>query len=269
VVETLRLDRQPQKALQEADAALQEYPKDRPLRLLKASMLGEQGHVDEALHELQSMLNNSPADDEVYRAIAQIDSQDKRFADAEVAAKKALSLSTKPEDQEFGHFLLGSLYEREKKYEAAEQEFKKVLSVDPTSAPAANYLGYMLAERGVRLEESVQYIQKALQLEPNNGAYLDSLGWAYFKMNRYDLAAPPLERAARLISNDPTIHEHLGHLYLQMGRRRQAEEQWERALQEWPHAVGSDFDSDQAAKLKKQLEDLRRGVKVAGSKAEN
>ena len=125
-----------------------------------------------------------------------------------------------------------------------------MLNADPTSAQAANYLGYMLAERGIRLDESVKYIQKALQLEPNNGAYLDSLGWAYFKMNRYDLAEPPLEKAARLVANDPTIHEHLGHLYLQMGKRRQAQEQWERALKEWPHAVGSDFDAEQAGKLK-------------------
>ena len=259
IIETLRLNRQPQKAVEELDNALKQYPNERSLRLLKASMLGEQGHVDEALRLLKSMLNNTPADGEIYRAMAQIGSQARRFDEAEADAQKALSLSSKPEDQEFGRFLLGSIYEREKKYELAEQQFQKVLSADPSSAPAANYLGYMLAERGVRLEESVKYIQKALQLEPNNGAYLDSLGWAYFKMNRYDLAVPPLEKAARLVSTDPTIHEHLGHLYLQMGRKRQAEEQWERALQEWPHAVGSDFDADQAARLKKQLEDLRRG----------
>lgn len=258
VVETLRLNRQPQKALEELDVALKQYPMERPLQMLKASLTGEQGHTDEALRQLNSMLNNTPADGEIYRAIAQIYSQGRRFPDAEAAARKALSLSSRPDDEEYGHFLLGSIYERQKKYELAEQEFKKVLTADPTSAQAANYLGYMLAERGIRLEESVRYIQKALHLEPNNGAYLDSLGWAYFKMNRYDLAEPPLEKAARLVTNDPTIHEHLGHLYLHMGKKRQAEEQWERALKEWPNAVGSDFDAEQASKLKKQLDDLRQ-----------
>jgi tetratricopeptide (TPR) repeat protein len=258
IVETLRLNRQPQKALEEAELALKQYPMERPLQMLKASLIGEQGHVDEALRQLKGLLNNTPADDEIYRAIAQINSQARRFPDAEAAAEKALSASSKPEDQEFGHFLLGSIYERQKKYDLAEGEFKKVLNADPTSAQAANYLGYMLAERGIRLDESVKYIQKALQLEPNNGAYLDSLGWAYFKMNRYDLAEPPLEKAARLVANDPTIHEHLGHLYLQMGKRRQAEEQWERALKAWPNAVGSDFDAEQAGRLKKQLDDLRQ-----------
>jgi regulator of sirC expression with transglutaminase-like and TPR domain len=60
-----------------------------------------------------------------------------------------------------------------------------------------------------------------------------------------------------LISNDPTIHEHLGHLYLQMGKKTLAQEEWERALKEWPRAVSSDFDAEQAAKLQKQLDQLR------------
>jgi tetratricopeptide (TPR) repeat protein len=115
----------------------------------------------------------------------------------------------------------------------------------------------MLADRGVRLEESVKYIQRALELEPNNGAYLDSLGWVYFKMGRYDLAEPPLEADARLMHNDPTIHEHLGNLYLRMGKTDRAQEEWQRALKEWPAAVSSDFDAEQAKELQKQLDELK------------
>jgi tetratricopeptide (TPR) repeat protein len=107
------------------------------------------------------------------------------------------------------------------------------------------------------LDESVKYIKKALELEPNNGAYLDSLGWAYFKMNRYELAETHLEKAAHLIQNDPTIHEHLGNVYLRMGKSTQAQGEFERALKEWPEAVSSDFDAEQAAKLQKQLDDLK------------
>jgi tetratricopeptide (TPR) repeat protein len=115
----------------------------------------------------------------------------------------------------------------------------------------------MLADRGVRLEESVKYIQKALELEPNNAAYLDSLGWAYFKMSRFDLAESHLEKAARLISSDPTVQEHLGHVYLRRGKEHQAQAAWERALREWPTALSSDFDAEQAAKLQKQLDELK------------
>jgi tetratricopeptide (TPR) repeat protein len=257
IVDTLRQNRQLPKALEEAEAAVQKYPDERPLRILRAYVLGELGRVEEATQQLQAFLNNTPADREIYLSIAQVYSQAKRYTEAEAAVRKAMALTPKPGDQEYALFMLGSIFERQKKYDLAEEQFKKVLAVDPLNAPAANYLGYMLADRGIRLEESLKYIQKALQLDPNNGAYLDSLGWAYFKMSRYDLAEAPLAKAARLITNDPTIHEHLGHLYLQMGKRTLAQEEWERALKEWPHAVSSDFDADQAAKLQKQLDELK------------
>jgi tetratricopeptide (TPR) repeat protein len=257
VIETLRLSRQPQKALEEAGAAVQKFPQDRPLAILRATLLGERGRLEEAIQQLQALLNNTPADREVHLAAAQIYSQAKHFAEAEAAARKALDLSKKLDDQEYPHFVLGSIYERQKKYDLAEEQFRQVLTVNPLNAAASNYLGYMLADRGVRLEESIKYIQKALELEPNNGAYMDSLGWAYYKMNRYDLAEPNLLKAAQKISGDPTIQEHLGHLYLQLGKQHEAQEAWERALKDWPNALSSDFDEEQAAKLQKQLEELK------------
>jgi tetratricopeptide (TPR) repeat protein len=256
IAETLRLEHQPDKAQAEVAAAVQTYPNDQALKILRATMLGEKGQVDEAVAELQTLLTKSSGDREIYISIAQVYSQGKRYHEAEQAVHKSLEITPNTDDQEYALFVLASIYERQKKYEVAEETFKKVLSVDPLNASASNYLGYMLADRGVRLEESVKYIKKALDLEPNNGAYLDSLGWAYFKMNRYDLAEPHLEKAARLIQNDPTIHEHLGNLYLRMGKVAMAREEWERALKEWPQAVSSDFDAEQAAKLQKQLEEL-------------
>ena len=258
IIETLRLDRKPQEAVAEADKAVELYPHDRSLKIIRASMMGEQGKVDEGVRELQGMISGTPTDLDVHLSIAQIYSQAKRFPEAEAAANRALQIATRPEDQNRAQFIFGSIYEREKKYDQAELTFKKVLTADPLNAAAANYLGYMLADRGVRLDESVKYIQKALQLEPNNGAYLDSLGWAYLKMNRLDLAELNLEKAAHRITSDPTIHEHLGRLYLQMGKQEQAQAQWERALKEWPGAVSSDFDGQEAAKLQKELDELRQ-----------
>ena len=257
IVETLRLEHQPEKAMAEVEAAVKAYPKDQDLAILRATMLGEAGHVDEAVGQLQALLTHRPIDRNIYITIAQVNLQAKRFDAAEQAIQNALQLSPNPEDQEYALFVQASIFERQKKYDQAEENFKKVLSVNPLNSNASNYLGYMLADRGVRLEESVKYIQKALELEPDNGAYLDSLGWAYFKMGRYDLAESPLEKAASKIQNDPTIHEHLGHLYLRMGKTAMAEEEWQRALKEWPESASSDFDADQAKQLQKELDDLK------------
>lgn len=257
IIQALRLNHQPKQALDEADAAVQKYPKDLSLMRTRAGLIGEQGHPDEAVQDLEKMLTNTPSDVEIYMTIAQVYSQAKRYPDAEAVIRKAIALTPKPEDQEMPRFMLGSVLEREKKFDEAEVQFKKVLAIDPLNAAAANYLGYMLADRGVRLEESVSYIKKALQLEPNNGAYLDSLGWAYLKMDRPDLAETPLEKAGRLIANDPTVEEHLGHLYLKLGKDVQAQQEWERALKAWPTAIDSDFDANQAAKLQKELDKLK------------
>lgn len=257
IIETLRLNHQPQKAIQEADAAIQKFPNDLPLRRLRASLLGEQGHVDEAIKQLQAMISGGPTDTEVYLTMTEVYLQAKRYPEAEEVTNKALALNSKPEDQEMARYMLGSIYERQKKFDQAEEQFKKVLAADPLNAQACNYLGYMLADRGVRLEESVKYIQKALQVDPNNGAYLDSLGWAYYKMNRFDLAEGPLEKAASKIKGDPTVQEHLGHLYYRMGRKSDAQRQWEQALKDWPSALSSDFDADEAAKLRKELDELK------------
>jgi tetratricopeptide (TPR) repeat protein len=257
IVDTMRANHQLPQALGELDAALKKYPNERELQILRAYVVGESGRVEEAVKQLQGLMNKTPADRELYLSIANVYIQAKQFEEAEESVNMALASASKPEEQEYPRFLLGSIYERQKKYELAEEQFKKVLAADPLNASAANYLGYMLADRGVRLEESVKYIQKALQLDPNNGAYLDSLGWAYYKMDRADLAEPHLEKAARLMSDDPTILEHLGRVYLRMGKDTQAEQEWERALKEWPQAASSDFDADQAAKLQKELEDLK------------
>ncbi len=263
IVETLRLKHQPAEALKRVEAAMKQYPEDRSLKMLHASLVGEQGQVDQAVQELQGLLNGSQGDRDTQLVIAQIYSQAKRYPEAEAAAQKALTLSPQPDDQVRAHFILGSIYEREKKYDLAEEQFKKVLASDPLNGAAANYLGYMLADRGVRLDESVKYIQKALQTEPNNGAYLDSLGWAYYKMNRLDLAELNLEKAVRL-ADDPTIHEHLGRVYLDEGKRRQAEKEWERALEQGALSPSGDFDEERAAALRKDLEKLKRNLAMEG-----
>ena len=181
----------------------------------------------------------------------------KRWADAEAALNKAEQLSTKPEDKQYVAFLRGSTYERQKKYDEAEAEFRKVLAAEPQSAVTLNYLGYMNADRGVRLEESLNYIKQAVSLEPGNGAYLDSLGWAYFRLGKYDLAEENLNKASQHMGSDPSVQEHLGDLYQKTGRLKLAAAHWERALEEWNKTVAAEVDSDAQAKVQQKLDAAR------------
>ena len=138
IVDTLRMNHQLPQAVGELDSALKKSPDDRELNILHAYVLGELGQVDDAVKQLQALMNKTPADRELYLNIAQVYIQAKRLDEAEQTINKALAASSKPEEQEFSRFLLGSIYEREKRYDLAEEQFKKVLATDPLNASAAN-----------------------------------------------------------------------------------------------------------------------------------
>lgn len=253
IIDTYEREGQLQKAQAEAQRAVQEYPKNQSLNLAYASILGAQGRVDEAVSRVRNFMKANGDSVEAQLAIVEVYSQARRYREAQNTALSVLKQNPRPSQKEYAQFLLGSIYERQKKYGQAEQQFRAVLASDPLNAEAYNYLGYMMADRGVELQQSVEDIKKALQLEPNNGAYLDSLGWAYYKMNRYDLARDPLEKAAHMMANDPTVLMHLGYLYMKSGQKSLAVQTWKQALRNYPSAIDTDFDSSQAAKLQKRL----------------
>lgn len=127
-------------------------------------------------------------------------------------------------------FQLGSFYERSGAHDKAEKIFEEILLQDPEHSPTLNYLGYMWADRGVKLNRSAELLEKAVKLEPQNGAYVDSLGWVYFRMGKLDLAEQHLSEAARLIPRDPTIQAHLGDVYMKKGQPAKALERYRAAL---------------------------------------
>ncbi len=127
-------------------------------------------------------------------------------------------------------FELAAGYERSGRTEDAERVFRALIAKDPQHAEALNYLGYMLAERGRQLDEAVDLVKRALVLDAENPSYLDSLGWAYFKKGSYDSARDPLERAAAARPRNSVIQDHLGDLYLQVKRYRDAVAAFDRAL---------------------------------------
>ena len=108
---------------------------------------------------------------------------------------------------------------------------------NPNNASALNYYGYMLADQGVRLDEATGFIKRALAEDPNNAAYLDSMGWAYFKENNISEAEDWLRKAVSRESHDPTMLSHLGDVYAKDGKDSLAEAQWEKSLDEWHHVV--------------------------------
>ena len=265
IIDTYREAKQWPQATAVAKEASQKLPDDRDLRMVLDAQLADMGQVDQAVTDVRTLLKGGPEDRDVYVRLGIIYTRAKRWNDALEALSKAEQLSTKPDDKAYVYFLRGDLYQRQKMFDQAETEFKRVLDstppTDPQAAATLNYLGYMNADRGVKLEESLNYIKQALTFDPNNSAYLDSLGWAYFKLGKYDLAEESLNKAASHMSSDPTVQEHLGDLYQKTGRLKLAAAHWDRAVQEWNKTVPAEQDSDAFAKVQQKLDAAK--VKLA------
>jgi tetratricopeptide (TPR) repeat protein len=257
IIDSYRDAKQWQQATIVAKEAVLKLPNDRGLQMVYAAQLADTGQPDKALLEVQSLLKGKPEDRDVYITLAQMNTRLKRWDDAQRALDKAEQLSTKPDDKEYVYFLRGSSFERQKKYDLAEEMFRKVLASDPQNAMTLNYLGYMLADRGVKLDEALGLIKKAIELEPSNGAYMDSLGWAYFRLGKYDQAEEQLVKASQRIGTDPTVHDHLGDVYQKTGRLKLAVAHWERAVAEWNKTVAPEIDSDNFASVQKKLESAK------------
>lgn len=173
-------------------------------------------------------------------------------ADQQQAAVELLqsAVATRPGDIDV-QFQLGSIYERTGDRKAAEKAFLAVLEKNPDHAPTLNYLGYMWAEGGVNLEKAHEMLTRAVGQEPNNGAYVDSLGWVYFRLGNLDLAEKYLTDAVKLVPRDPTVHEHLGDVLAARGER-------DRALQSYRKALDLDPDSKDVEKIRSKIAELER-----------
>jgi tetratricopeptide (TPR) repeat protein len=267
IVDTYREAKNWAQAMAVAKEGVSKLPKDRNLKLTLAAQLADSGQGEQALAQAKSLLKGAPEDREVYLSLAQMSSRLKRYKEAEEFMNQAAGLSNSPEEKSYLYFVWGAILERQKRYDEAEQMFRKVLDNDQRNAMALNYLGYMLADRGVRLEEALGYLKKAVALEPQNGAYLDSIGWAYFKLGDYDRAEDNLRRASERIGNDPTVQDHLGELYAKTGRLKLATVHWERAIAEWNRSVPAEIDNNDIQRVTKKLESAK--VKLARQQGAN
>ena len=250
------------KALQATREAMAKYPTDPAIKTRLAMLLGENGQPDEAAKLLRAQLtsNNADADRETYLNLAQVYERVRRYKEAEEAAHAAELLPGQPRDNDQVYFALGAIYEKQKFYDRAEEQFKKVIDLDPTNAIALNYYGYMLGDLGQRLDEAESFLHRALKEDPYNGAYLDSLGWIYYKENKLADAETTLRQAVERESHDPTIHSHLGDVYSKLGRTELAATEWEKSMSEWRRSLPADIETEKIAELEKKLSQTKHRV---------
>ncbi len=186
------------------------------------------GRSDESAAFLKRVVSDHPDDGEALAALGNLQRSHKQYADAIATYTKAIDKQSEKANWALYYFR-GISYERNKQWPMAEADFKKALEIYPDQPLVLNYLGYSWVDQGVNLDEAFAMLHKAVELHPTDGYIVDSLGWADYKLGRYDEAVKELERAIDLKSSDPVINDHLGDAYWKIGRKLEAHFQWNHA----------------------------------------
>ncbi|HEY7953788.1 MAG TPA: tetratricopeptide repeat protein [Polyangia bacterium] len=229
------------RALGHTDAALAELRKVPPAAIQFAGaqtriagLLRDNGRFGEAVAELGRALlavAGQPSGEGVADALNDTLARVHERAGDRTLAIKVLeeALARRPQSEALA-LALGQAYQRAGQWERAVQTVRKVLARDPESAPALNFIGFVLADHGVKLDEARRLIERALAIRPADGGIVDSLGWLEVREGRLDDAEQLLVRADRLSPEEPEILEHLGELYVKKSDRGRALEAYRRAL---------------------------------------
>ena len=235
-------------AMRIVERAKADHPDSLSLARLEAMVLGGAGSLRAAENVLERALEANAGQPVAYVVLADFYSRQDRPDEAVDLLETALERF--PADTSV-LFQMGAVLEQHDRFADAERAFRTLLEGDPDHAPALNYLGYMLADRGIRLQESVTLLQRAIAIDPHNGSYLDSLGWAYFKLDRLDLAEPPLRAAGDQLPGNSVVQDHLGDLLHRLGQPAEAIRAWERAL-------AGDGDEINPETIERKIDDARR-----------
>jgi tetratricopeptide (TPR) repeat protein len=251
-VEALRRAKKPREAIALLEPLTARFASDPFVNARMIEMLVRNGEKDKAraAAAAQSKLGTRNT---VTAAEAFIQAED--FPSAIVILRDAAKAT--PADVDLA-FQLASAYERSGDHATAEKSFLSILEKNPEHAATLNYLGYMWADGNRNLDRAASMLERAVGQEPKNGAYLDSLGWAYYRQGKFDLALRFLTEATSLMPRDPTVAEHLADVYAKMGDSPKALDLYRRLLTMAPEQELEAQVKAKIAELEKKLASARQ-----------
>jgi tetratricopeptide (TPR) repeat protein len=230
-----------QKQTEEAIGFFKQISPDSPMKRVAEMQVGldlaDLGRHDEAIEHLKALLAQDPDDMKAYLALGGVYAAKEDYRSAAELYDKAVSHIPNPSADDWTIFYRrGIAYERLKEWPKAEPNFKEALKLSPDQPQVLNYLGYSWIDMDINLEDGLKMIRKAVDQRPSDGYIVDSLGWAYYKLGRYQDALVQLQRAVSLKPEDPVLNDHLGDALWRVGRKLEATYQWRHASDMHPDA---------------------------------
>ncbi len=210
-------------------------PYKRRALLETAINLDSMKKVEDASTILRNLIDEKPSDLIPYMTLGRLLNKHERYREAAEIFDMAIARIPIPKRQHWDFFYRRAIsFERLKEWNTAEASFQKALELNPNRATVLNYLGYSWVDQGVHLSEGLDMIRKAVELRPDAGFIVDSLGWAYYRLGRFEDAVVELEKAIVILPQDPVVNDHLGDAYWRTGRKLEAKFQWQHALDAEP-----------------------------------
>lgn len=261
------------KQTERANDAYAQMPASSPLKLNADIQIGlnleQLGKGEEAIQLLDAAMKEHPDSIDVVTALGNVQRSRKKYEEAAATYSRAIELIGKQPASNYWttFYFRGTAYERAKQWPKAEADLKKALELVPPTQPAAraqvlNYLAYSWVDQNMNIDEAFTMLKQAVDASPRDGMIIDSLGWAYFRLGRYDDAVRELEKAIELKPGDPTINDHLGDAYWRSGRRLEGKFQWQ-------HAKDLNPEPDDLVKINAKLKDGLPELEKPAATAEN
>ena len=163
-----------------------------------AQNLDAMGEHDEAIRRLNEITAAHPDDLDALSILGDILRGEEEYLPSIDAYTKALALTGGENQSDWRfYYVRGIAYERAKIWDKAEDDFLKALELNPDQPQVLNYLGYTWVDQGQHLQQALEMIEKAVAAAPNDGYIIDSLGWAFYRLGRFEEAVGVLEQAVQ------------------------------------------------------------------------
>lgn len=241
--------RQPEQAIEAYSAIAPTSPLRAIADNQTALLLQSMDRGDEAVALAASSLKARPRDIGAIETLADIYRIQKKWIEAAATYSKGIELLAEPKGGDWRWFYFrGIAYERSRQWPLAEADFRKALQINPDQPQVLNYLAYTWADMGVNLEQAREMLEKATKLASRDGHIVDSLGWVYYRLGRYEDALRELERAMTMVPAEAVVNEHLGDVYWKLGRKREA-------VFKWRHALALNPEPEEVERINKKLKE--------------
>ena len=237
-------------------------PENRQARLQLIDLMWRDSVDAKVIKECEKAIDYIPGEPSLYYflGLAKYVNEDNQGA-LEAMQKGATFISDDtPADQSARLYsIMGDILHGMNKEKEAFEAYDRCLEYNPEEISCLNNYAYYLSVKGKDLKRAEQMSYKTIKAEPENGTYLDTYAWILYMQERYEEAKIYIDQVMIVdsASLSSTILDHAGDIYLKIGKKQEALDFWQKAL---------NFNPDDAADIRKKIRNATNPVSVKSNK---